>query len=256
VASIGWGDELMVTGVVRELQRTDPRKVRIAYERGLRWYDAWDNNPRVARLEEKGDFNWFMPRKHGMRPYCAEKTKEKWTWKAYRPPVGELYFTDAERALAAQYAPRVVIDIDIKAGASPNKQWGRHNWEQLAKLLRAADVHVYQMGPLPPTMVPHATFAKTETVRQAAALIANSRAVICHEGALHHIAAAVGTPAVVIYGGYISPEVTGYDGQEALFAGDGLGCGMRVACQHCRDAMDSIKPEAVVAALKRVLNGV
>jgi ADP-heptose:LPS heptosyltransferase len=249
------GDEVMVSGQVRELQRTDPRKVRIFYERGPRWYSVWANNPRIAQPGERGDFNDWCPRVNHLRPYIAAKSKKQWTWKAYRPPAGELYFTDAERAYAAQYPLQVVIDIDIKAGASPNKQWGRHNWEQLAKLLMAEGIPIYQMGPLPPLMMTGATFTKTETIRHAAALIANSKAVICHEGALHHIAAAVGTPVVVIYGGYISPAVTGYDGQEALFTGEGLGCGMRVPCQHCAEAMAAIKPEHVMEALRKALNG-
>lgn len=40
--------------------------------------------------------------------------------------------------------------------------------------------------------------------------------MISTEGGIHHIAAAVGTPAVVICGGFIRPEWTGYDGQVAV----------------------------------------
>ena len=253
MANVGIGDEVMVSGMVRELQRADPRKVRIVYERGPRWYSVWENNPRIAGPQEEGAFHDWCPRENYLRPYISAKTKERWTWKPYRPPVGEIYFTDAERAFAKQYAPRVIIDIDVKAGASPNKRWPTEHWKKLAQFLKDADLSTYQMGPLPPLMMPHATFAKTETIRQAAALIASSQAVICHEGALRHIAAAVGTPAVVIHGGYISPEVIRYEGQESLFTGGGLGCGMRVPCSHCDEAMRAITPEMVFEALQRVL---
>ena len=37
--------------------------------------------------------------------------------------------------------------------------------------------------------------------------------IICVEGGIHHLAAALGTPAVVIYGGFIKPEWTGYSYQ-------------------------------------------
>lgn len=37
--------------------------------------------------------------------------------------------------------------------------------------------------------------------------------IICVEGGIHHLAAAVGAPAIVIYGGFISPEWTGYSFQ-------------------------------------------
>lgn len=245
----------MVSGLVRELQRTDPRKVKIVYERGPRWYSVWVDNPRIAQLGQVGDFHEWCPRVDRMRPYTARKTKEQWDWKAYRPPVGELYFRKDELAFAAQHPPRVVIEIDVKFGASPNKQWGSDNWYKLAKMLKGADIEVCQIGQLPPLMMPHATFVKTETIRHAAALIANARAVVCHEGALHHIAAAVGTPAVVLYGGYISPNVTGYDGQVGLFTGEGLGCGMRVPCAHCRAAMAAIKPGEVFERLMGVIRG-
>jgi len=256
VANVGIGDEVIVTGQVRELQLTDPRKVRIVYEKGPRWYDIWLGNPRIAQPDEVGEFHEWCPRVNYLRPYIAEKTRERWTWKRYRPPRGDIYFTASERAFAEQYESRVVIDVDVKAGASPNKRWPQNHWWTFAKLLKAAEIGCYQLGPLPPAMMPGATFLKTETIRLAAAIVARARAVVCHEGALHHIAAAVGTPAVVIYGGYISPEVTGYEGQIALFAGDGLGCGMRISCQHCKRVMHSIAPEAVRDALLKVLDGV
>jgi hypothetical protein len=40
--------------------------------------------------------------------------------------------------------------------------------------------------------------------------IASLRLVVCSEGGVQHIAAAVGTPAVVIFGGFLNPEVNGY----------------------------------------------
>jgi ADP-heptose:LPS heptosyltransferase len=91
-------------------------------------------------------------------------------------------------------------------------------------------------------------------MRDAAAVLATARAAVLPEGGLHHVCAAVGTSAVVIYGGYISPQVTGYEGQTAFFTGSGLGCGMRVACTHCKQSMEAIAPEAVFEALQRALN--
>lgn len=40
--------------------------------------------------------------------------------------------------------------------------------------------------------------------------VAGSACVVCAEGAISHIAKAVGTPAVVIYGGWAKPEWNGY----------------------------------------------
>lgn len=243
---MGIGDELMVTGMAREAQRRDPRKVRILYEKKQRWHPIWDNNPRIAKPEEKGDFQILKPRQDYLRPYCSMKTPEQWTWKAYRPPVGEIYFAFHEKPFGNLHAGAIVFANTLKRGASPNKQWGRDRWESLA-IKMAKHGRLISMGEERIELLAGVEFVQT-SIRQAAAVVASARLVICGEGAMHHIAAAVGTPAVVIYGGYISPECTGYDGQVAFFRGGGLGCGMRVPCQHCADAMASITPEEVYEA--------
>jgi ADP-heptose:LPS heptosyltransferase len=250
---VGIGDELMVTGQVREIQRTDPRRVRIEYEKGKpRWCPLWDRNPRIVRYGERGDFQVLRPRSNYLRPYCVEKTVTRWTWKAYKPPVGEIYLANNEIAFGDLNSGKIVLGPSVKIGASPNKQWGIGNWQRLAVLLLSLGVEIVQCGESSSLDFPGVRFIKT-TIREAAALLSYARVVICGEGALHHIAAAVGTPAVVIYGGYISPEVTGYDGQVGFFRGGGLGCGSRFLCNHCAQAMASIRPEEVFDAAKSVM---
>jgi ADP-heptose:LPS heptosyltransferase len=250
---VGLGDELMVAGMARVAQQTDPRKVRVQYEKGKRrWCTLWDNNPRIAKHEEVGDFQILEPRERYLRAYCSRKTLEQWDWKPYRPPVGEIYFHSYELAFGKLNLDLIVLEPFVKRGASPNKQWGRDRWGKLANMLVSEGLKVATVGPQPAWHLGGARHVHT-SIREAAALIARARAVVVPEGALHHIAAAVGTPAVVIYGGYISPEVTGYDGQIGLFTGGGLGCGMRVQCKHCQDAMAAITPEMVFEKLMSVL---
>jgi hypothetical protein len=59
------------------------------------------------------------------------------------------------------------------------------------------------------------------------------------------MAAAVGLKGVVIYGGYISEHVTGYPIHRHISVGPGLGCGSRVKCEHCTEAMKSITLDRV-----------
>lgn len=240
---------MMLTGHARLLQENDPRKVRFVYERG-RWHESWEHNPRIARPNEKGDFQEYRPRQNYLRPYMVEKTDRRWTWKPYRPPRGELYFTREEEEFGKQHAGLVLIEPRLKPGASPNKQWGR--WTELVALLKAAGLRVGQMGPNAAMALSGVEFVTTRTMRLAAAVMANARAAVLPEGGLHHVAAAVGTPAVVIFGGYISPMVTGYDGQVSLYVEDPkfpLGCGSRLPCPHCQRAMASITPERVMESL-------
>lgn len=219
----------------------------------MRWYSIWDNNPRFARPEATGDFNLFLPRERGLRPYAAMKTAERWTWKPYRPPRGEFYFMPHEKAYGNLNAGLIICDPTIKSKASVNKQWGVERWNALSLALLKEGLQFTQIGPRPEGRANGAAFKQTVTIREAAVLISRAKLVVCHEGALHHIAAAVGTPAIVLYGGYISPEVTGYDGQVALFTGEGLGCGWRTTCEHCAAAMARIKPEMVIEKIKEVL---
>jgi hypothetical protein len=65
---------------------------------------------------------------------------------------------------------------------------------------------------------------------------------------LHHAAAALGVPAVVIFGGFISPAVTGYAAHANIFTGDDLGCGNINPCPHCRAAMERISVDQVYGA--------
>jgi hypothetical protein len=132
---MGWGDELMVTGHARVMQQSDPRKVRVVYEKG-RFHEAWLNNPRIAQKGEQGDFQELVARVDYLRPYMEKKGAHQWTWKRYRPPAGELYFSAEEQAFGAQYPGRVILEPNIKPGASPNKDWGWIRWNKLAFLLQ------------------------------------------------------------------------------------------------------------------------
>jgi ADP-heptose:LPS heptosyltransferase len=251
---VGIGDELMVTGMAREAQARDPRRVRIEYEKGrLRWSEIWDNNPRIAKYAESGDFQILHPRSDYLRPYCVEKTPTRWTWRDYKPPVGEIYLSDSEMEFGKKASGFVILEPRIKLGASPNKVWLDRYWQRLAKLLRAENLMLAQLAPSTIQPIQGVGLMHTVNFRQAAAILKHARLVITVEGAMHHAAAALGLPAVVIYGGYISPEVTGYEGQAAFFRGDGLGCGMRVRCNHCAQAMASIRPEEVFEAAMSVM---
>jgi len=68
------------------------------------------------------------------------------------------------------------------------------------------------------------------------------------EGGLHHAAAALGRPAVVIFGHFIDPEVTGYHGHKNLRGGAVGMCGSWSSCPECVRAMEAITPEVVVDA--------
>lgn len=251
---MGWGDEIIVTGQARLLQQQNPGKV-VVYDRAgrIRWHEIWRNNPRIVSPADRPHRPQMLINGPGVRPYIAAKTPERWTWKDWACPVGEIHFSAGELAFAAQHSPGVVIEPVLKAKASPNKDWGRANWTALAALLRAAGMEPCQIGPPGTQLLPGVRLIEAPGFREACAVLARARAAVLPEGGLHHAAAALGVKTVVIFGGYISPRQTGYDSQVNLFTG-GTACGMRTPCRHCAQAMAAIAPDQVqerVAALLR-----
>lgn len=229
----------------------DPRKVRVEYGKKL-WSEVFDHNPRIAHSVDKVDVQVYQARVNGLRPYCAAKSEQRWAWRSYKAPVGELYFQADELAFAAAYTPDVVIEPNLKAMASPNKDWGLARWVKLIGLMRGNGLRPVQLGRPGTRRLEGADLIETRNFRHACAVLARARAAVLTEGGLHHGAAAVGVRAVVIYGGYISPSQTGYDLHANLFTG-GSPCGMRVPCMHCVEAMRKITPEMVLGNLMEIL---
>lgn len=66
---------------------------------------------------------------------------------------------------------------------------------------------------------------KCSNILELVGYVADCRAVVCAEGGISHIARAVGTPAVVIYGGFADPAWNGYEDQINIVN--------RKSCSYC-----------------------
>lgn len=249
---MGLGDEIMVTGIAKRLQEKNPLRVRVLDRRGkTRWHPLWENNPRLAPPDFKGKVQTLV-NGPDHREYIAAKTKDAWRWKTWICPIGEIYFTEGENSFGQQYPARVLLEPNLKPQASPNKDWGWSRWEQLSAVLLERGYPVAQIGPKKTRRLPHVEFIETKTFRQACAVLSRARLAIVPEGALHHAAAALGTAAIVLFGGYISPLQTGYSHQVNLFTGD-KPCGKQVRCPHCADAMRRISVSTVLGHAETLL---
>jgi len=256
---VGYGDEIMVSGCARVRPQTDPRKCRPTFQGVAKWTkgaSVWENNPRIARPDERGDFQELVARNaNNLRPYHTGKTPERWTYNLdFRPDVGEIYLTDAERAFGARYPGRVIIEPTLGPGASPNKQWPVPYWRQFILLAREAGIKLTQLAPTAAPVLAGVEYVGTETFRLACAVLANARAYVGHEGGMHHAAAALGVPGVVIFGGFTPVELTGYPMHRNLGVSLGAACGLRVPCAHCAAEMAKIVPEQVFDELRRLLD--
>jgi hypothetical protein len=254
---MGIGDELMAAGRARRLAAGRPAGWKVAIrdprkDNLHRWHPIWEGNSRIARPLEPYDAE--IEDAPGTRPYVALKTILKWDWLPYGPEPAELVLTHEEMRFGEAARGMVLINPWIKAKASPNKLWPRESWQRLVNL--APHVRWLQIGEGTEPRLNGVPFMRTPGFREACGALSHARAAVLHEGGLHHAAAALGIPAVVIFGGYISPAVTGYASQRNLFVETAeypLGCGYRTPCLHCHTAMHAIRPEAVLRELENLL---
>ena len=88
------------------------------------------------------------------------------------------------------------------------------------------------------------------TIREAASLLKNAELFLGLEGFLMHLAAAVRTRAVIIYGGWISPETSGYSENENLFTKlDCSPCGYTSFCAWNKNCMNQISADYVASCV-------
>ena len=190
----------------------------------------------------------------GVRPYIAAKADDRWTWRKYKPIPAEVRFTSEEITFAEPYRGMVMLVPEVKKIGHGNKDWGPIYWQQLDSMIWSHGVQfgrAVQCGQSGSRWLNHATAAVTPTFRHALAVLSVCRAVVTTEGGLMHGAAAVDTPAVVIWSEFISPEITGYP-QHRNLRKAGEPCGRRTDCPSCRKSLTAITPIEVFEALKEI----
>ncbi len=250
---MGWGDELMAAGEARLLHRRTGHKIGICAGRwrGPLASVLWRGIDYIAQPGEP--FKGRVIDSPKRRPYRRASTPLGSVWREYRPVPAEIAFSQVELDFADRCGRGfVVVEPHVKSEreGAVNRQWG---WPRYAAVLAGTpDLRWVQFGMPGAEILPGATHIETPTFRTACAVLARAAAYVGPEGGLHHACAAVGTLAIVIFGGYISPRVTGYPEHVNLFSGEGLGCGRRLKCQ-C-NCMESILPSTVIEALGRILS--
>ena len=271
---MGMGDEILVAGEARRLQEADPAGRRVgvySFHGQPRWSPLWANNPRIIAPEElfhrKPDHIRLVngPR---CRPYIdygrmkrefaavfpgdpwnpKKRTAQlPWRFTDWRVSRGELYCV--QRKKPGDY---IVVEPHFKPN-QPNRDWG---WECWQAVVDALGLDWVQINPPGARLLDGVRHAPADSFIAACRLISGAACYLGPEGGLYHAAAALGVPAVAIFGGYISPANQGYDDCVNLYETmDGESpCGQRVPCEHCRAAMAGIRPEIVADHVEQMMN--
>lgn len=237
------------------------RGKRVAFGDGTRI--IWDgnspeifrNNPNVAPAgsERSGNIEWIEFYK-GHRKY-NRVSGDRWVWNYdFQAPAGEIFFDVDENIFRLGLKGGFILiepNLPWHKSVAPNKAWGKRNYQEVADRLRRKghDVAQFSFGR---DRLAGVRVIETKSFRHALAVLSRAKLVITPEGGTHHGAAAVSVPAVVLFGGFIPPEVTGYAGHINL-TGGAEACGSLRPCAHCRDAMQKISVDEVVQAAKEKL---
>lgn len=256
---MGMGDELLVSGIARRIHAMTNQSVSVLDANGNpRQCDLWNG---LSHIYQNGMGQIPFVNGPSARQYYHGMAGSRILWRKWDIAPGEIRLTADERKWAVeqftmgdQHPRFIVINPSWKAkgGGGQNKDWGIERWAEVA---RAMDVLLVQFAD--DWVLPGVVLIPAPTFRHACAILERSIGYVGHEGGLHHAAAALGKPAVVVFGGFISPEVTGYRNHTNLYAPDErypLGCGETAPCDHCRASMDKITVEQVVNAVKEMVN--
>lgn len=247
---MGLGDWIMASAEAKDLHEAHGKKVvftdgdRVFYDR-----QVFANNPRILDKPE-GDFLPIL-NYPSRRPYVAGFKPSQIVYRPeFRARPGELFLSDEEKALRLPDKYIVIephVKRDPKFSTVGNKDWGFFNWQRLVKSL---DLPFVQLGSGP--FLEGVTQRPTGSFREALGVLSGASLVVTTDGALHHAAAALGLPAVVIWGGYSSPVNLGYETHLNLW--DGVEpCGSyRFPCFHCKKALKAISVERVKEAVETV----
>lgn len=103
--------------------------------------------------------------------------------------------------------PEIYIPVTVERGGAGGVQvmhkehwYGKKVWTKFNELAAYRDSG---FRPIP----------QCKTITELVQAIARYKVIVCAEGGLSHIAKAVHTPAIVIYGGFASPKWNGYEDQ-------------------------------------------
>ena len=261
------GDDLMCSMVCRELRKRSKRSIAMVTPNpGL-----FEKNPDVEKIIRLRDTRLNRWGRAGLPVLKLAHTGYDATQDLDLPPKEHvlihmcrlagitgpvelrpyIFLTPAELAAGKLGENQVAIQSTGLAApfAMHNREWYPQRFQELCAQLRS-DVRVVQIGSSSDMKLEGAIDLRGKTsLRQTAAVLANSLVFIGLVGFVMHLARAVDCRSVIIYGGREKPAITGYVANRNLYAQVRCApCWLRNPCDFNRKCMDMISVDQVIAA--------
>ncbi len=241
----GLGDELMLTAIAR-VARAAGSPLHILTSRPEVWRDNGD--PASVQI---GVERWFYAQRRGWIGteivHLAYKTGAPGHIGAQMAARAGFSLPGGWRPFlvllgAARREPnRIVVQNSCRGAiyAATTKEWAQARWQELVNRL-AVNFEVVQIGTSADPLLNGVIDRRGRTtLHNAAAVIRDAACFVGLESGLMHVAAAVKTPSVIIYGGRSRPHETGYAFNRNLTRQPAcVGCGLNDGCPHQMICMD------------------
>ena len=269
---MGYGDDLLITKLASKIKKRHPdRQIVIGEAKSNNAYHSiiYDNNPNISdcRNLEKNKPIHIINYHPGNRPYIdyEKSTDDNYVWnKKFTPEPGEIYFSKKEvneakkileeaksfwKNLNSKKYKKIIfletsstkINDEQFSIKHINKDWGFDNWKRLVTELK----NDY--------LIIHSVHKKTKKIggifapnninfRLACSIMNYCDIYIGPEGGFGHVAGALNKKAVIYFGGWITPEIIGYNFHESVyFKNINSPCGQyKRICDHCAEAREKL----------------
>jgi hypothetical protein len=266
----GLGDQLLCTGVGRELQKRGAA-------RGAWWFteyaQAFRNCPDLRPLIPKDDGLMRWAQKYGVpivklayeehdRDLVASPAREHLIAALCREAgiTGQVdlrpYWPhDSTTDSANRARPRVAIHSSCLNARfpMPNKQWPVERLQQLVGVL-AHEVDFIQVGDSRDPLLPGVEDRRGCDIATAADILCEADLFVGMVGFLMHLARAVDCPAVIVYGGREPAAISGYSCNANLESRPSCSpCWQNEKCEHNRECLSAITVGDVVGEVRCML---
>ena len=283
---MGLGDDLMITGIVEQEHKKHPDKQIVvgSLKRNL-IFDSlvYLNNPKITPSKKinKNKPVHFIDYNDENRFYINyEKCDHNnISWRTdFKLIPGRIYFSKTEITDAKNMLKKANIfwsnktEIKYKgiiffesystkqnhefySYKMKNKNWGEENWIKLIDRLKNKYL-IIQSVHEKAKKIDGVFYSENEfDFRTACAVLNNCNMYLGNEGGFGHAAAALNKKALIYFGGWISPQSTGYAMHENIYYNDlNSPCGaVGYLCDHCDKARESITVKYLEEKVKLIL---
>lgn len=208
------GDNLLLSVILPELRRKNP-KGKIIVE--TKFPELFLFNPNVDWVTDK---HFKTTRKFIKPKYRILENSVKSIYEQMLEYISDLKEGSPELFLSKNEIEKhkeyfkyfTIAPLGKQAFSANRKEWGIYKFQTLVNLIKEkTDFNVVQIGAKSDNLLENVVDKRGFQIRETASIIKNSICFIGLEGGLMHLAKAVDKDSIIIYGGFINPEISIYE---------------------------------------------